>query len=409
MGLCENKRPILCACRFHRRKLHDESESDNSSGLEVQYEIETFEESLVVTTWEKSKAPEAATATSPPPNLKREEKRPSLMVTTLLRIIKRKEMMMLRTYGMKILRHKSSMTRRVLLKILASRWRTLTLPPHQNQGNTSRSIQKEPKIQINALNEVPELKRLFKGYNMNWMDKTKGKYIMEMVHEFYANYYCTLEKKATSKNEIKKEPVLDSVRVRAIPVDISEWTITRVFMSGDYTVPTRTTEYDHQIEAMKGIKKLRTEDKLMHFQWMANIVVEDKEGAEWVTGRKLIHKASLNFLAKSWWSIVHHQLMPTVNDNILSTDKEALEACTMSEHLLNIPRIISTEIRELAVKDYTTFLFSILVYQLCMESGVPVFQDIEHMISNIRKVYIALIKDDLNSWPRSVFHSVDPD
>ncbi|MCE5167049.1 hypothetical protein HAX54_035137, partial [Datura stramonium] len=78
------------------------------------------------------------------------------------------------------------------------------------KGNPSRSIQEEPNIQINALNEVPELKRIF-------------------------------EKKASSKMAIKKEPVLDSVRVKAIPVDISKRTITRVLMGGDFTGPTRTS------------------------------------------------------------------------------------------------------------------------------------------------------------------------
>ncbi|MCD9644863.1 hypothetical protein HAX54_033376 [Datura stramonium] len=61
---------------------------------------------------------------------------------------------------------------------------------------------------------------------------------MEMVHEFYENYYCTVEKKALSKNSIKKEPMLDSVQVRSIPVDISKRTITRVLMGGRYTWPT---------------------------------------------------------------------------------------------------------------------------------------------------------------------------
>ncbi|MCD7466403.1 hypothetical protein HAX54_003055 [Datura stramonium] len=128
------------------------------------------------------------------------------------------------------------------------------------KGNPNCSIQEEPKIQNNSLNEFPELKRLFEGYNMYWMAKTLGKYSMEMVHEFYANYYCTLEKKDSSNKAIKKEPVLDFAR---------------------------------------GIRKLTTKDKVLHFQLMDNIIDEDKEGAEWVTGRKLIYKASLNFLAKS--------------------------------------------------------------------------------------------------------------
>ncbi|MCD7469595.1 hypothetical protein HAX54_008736, partial [Datura stramonium] len=42
-------------------------------------------------------------------------------------------------------------------------------------------LRRSQKIQINALNEVPELKRLFEGYNMYWMDKTPSKYNMEMV------------------------------------------------------------------------------------------------------------------------------------------------------------------------------------------------------------------------------------
>ncbi|MCD9642261.1 hypothetical protein HAX54_028952 [Datura stramonium] len=96
------------------------------------------------------------------------------------------------------------------------------------------------------------------------------------------------------------------------------------------TPEARTTEYDYRMGAMKGIRKLSTEDKMLHFQWMANIIAEDKERAERVTGIKPIYKASLNFMAISWWSIVRHCLVPTVNDNALSADKEALVACIMS-------------------------------------------------------------------------------
>ncbi|MCD9645686.1 hypothetical protein HAX54_034812, partial [Datura stramonium] len=128
-------------------------------------------------------------------------------------------------------------------------------------------------------------------------------------------------------------------------------------MGGDYIVLTRTTEYDYLMEAMKGIRKLSTKDKVMHFQWMENIITDDKKGVKWVTGRKPIYKASLNFLAKSWWSIVQHRVAPTVNYNVLSVDKAALVTCIMSEYLLNIPRIIATEIQEWEVKDHTTLPF----------------------------------------------------
>ncbi|MCD9645907.1 hypothetical protein HAX54_035263 [Datura stramonium] len=99
------------------------------------------------------------------------------------------------------------------------------------------------------------------------------------------------EKNAPSKSVIKKMLVLDSIQVRAILVDISERTINRVLMGGDYTVSIQTTEYDYHMEALKETRKLITQDKLMHVRWMANIITKAKEKAEWVTSRNPICKA----------------------------------------------------------------------------------------------------------------------
>ncbi|MCE0482069.1 hypothetical protein HAX54_040448, partial [Datura stramonium] len=341
-----------------RQQLHDELESDNYSGSEVHYNIETFEESPVVTTRTKSKAQEAAAATASPPQSNEgsdeaESDGDNPSVDNAEEGNDDAEESGDDDTDAEEYDDKENVVEK-------SNKQGVNL---NEKGNPIRSIRKEPKIQINALNEVPKLKRLFEGYSMYWMAKTPGKYSMEMICKFYTNYYYTLEKKAPSKNVIKKESVLDSVRVRAIPVDISERTITRILMGGDYTVPTRTTEYDYRIEEMKGIRELSNEDK-------------------------------------SWWSIVRYRLAATVNDNVLSTDKAALVACIMSEYLLNIPWTIAIEIRERAVKENTTLLFPSLIYQVCMESRVPVFPDIDHMITNIRTVDIALIKDDLNPVTR---------
>ncbi|MCD7456876.1 hypothetical protein HAX54_033397, partial [Datura stramonium] len=129
---------------------------------------------------------------------------------------------------------------------------------------------------------------------------------------------------------------------------------------------------------------------------MENVIVEDKEGVEWVTSRKLIYKDSLNFVGQVM--VVHHSTLAhsIVNYNVLSADREAFVECVMFEYLLNIPPIITTEIRQWAVKEHTTLLFPSLIYQLCMDYGVPVFPDIDHMITNIRMTNIALIKYDLN-------------
>ncbi|MCE3050471.1 hypothetical protein HAX54_047304 [Datura stramonium] len=43
-----------------------------------------------------------------------------------------------------------------------------------DKGNPSNNIKEEPKIQINALNEVPELKKLFEVYNMQLDGQDSG-------------------------------------------------------------------------------------------------------------------------------------------------------------------------------------------------------------------------------------------
>ncbi|MCD7446938.1 hypothetical protein HAX54_019749 [Datura stramonium] len=276
-----------------RRQLHDESKSDSSSGLEVHYNIENSNESPVVTTRENSKAQEVAAASASPPKFDEESdeadsdgENPTVDNAEDGNGNAEEGNDDAIESGDDDTEAKESSDKESDAE-----------KSNEGVGDLERATTPEESSKRYFL-QVPEPERLFEGYNMYWMAKTPRKYSMEMVHEFYANYYYTLEKKAPSKNAIKKEPVLDSVRVGAIPNDISKRTITRVLMSGDYTVPTETTEYDYLMEAMKGIKNLRTKDKVLHFQWMANIISKDKEGAEWVTGRKPFYKASLIFLAK---------------------------------------------------------------------------------------------------------------
>ncbi|MCD7468507.1 hypothetical protein HAX54_006785 [Datura stramonium] len=197
------------------------------------------------------------------------------------------------------------------------------------------------------------------------MAETPRKYSGEMVHEFYTNYYSTLENNALTRKVVKKEQVLDMVWVRACLVDISERTISRFLFGNGYEALVLILEYDYRMEALKKVKQLSTKDKLMHFWWMANIITKAKEDAEWVISGKPISKTSLNFLAKSRWSIIRHKLALMVKNNILSADQAALMACIMSKYVQNIPRIIAIEIRERIVKDHTTILFSSLIFHLC--------------------------------------------
>lgn len=85
---------------------------------------------------------------------------------------------------------------------------------------------------------------------------------------------------------------------------------------------------------------------------------------------KQVTKASLNFIVKACWTLVRHRLAPTVNDNTLSTDREALIVCIMSRYAINILRVIAKEIRDRAMGLSTTISFLNLVYRLYLEAGL---------------------------------------
>ncbi|MCD7448939.1 hypothetical protein HAX54_047551 [Datura stramonium] len=230
MGHCEYKWPVLCARKeiAKRRQLRDELESDSFSGSKVHYNIETYDESQVVTTRAKSKAQYAtADTTSPPQSDEGSDEAESDGYNPSTDNVEEgngnaeessgdaeesgdddsevEESGDMESATEKSSEHVGDSNPATTPEARSKRWFLQGSRDVYYPGlNLSRSIQEEPKIQINALNE--------------------------MVREFYANYYYTLEKKAPSKIAIKKEPVLDSVRVRAIPVDISKGTTTRVLM-----------------------------------------------------------------------------------------------------------------------------------------------------------------------------------
>ncbi|MCD7464392.1 hypothetical protein HAX54_052653, partial [Datura stramonium] len=146
MGRCDYKRPILCARRFHRQQLHDESESDNSSGL-VHYNIETSDESPVEGNNDAEDSGDDDSEVEEFGNKDNAAEKSDDQV--------------------------DDYDPSTIPEVRSKRW--FVQGPRDvyyvglalnEKGNPSRSIQEEPRIQINALNEVPNLKRLFEGYNM---------------------------------------------------------------------------------------------------------------------------------------------------------------------------------------------------------------------------------------------------
>lgn len=75
---------------------------------------------------------------------------------------------------------------------------------------------------------------------------------------------------------------------------------------------------------MKKVKtrKTRMEDKDINLRWIVCIINTMKEDVQWVVGPSTyINKASLSFVAKAWWTLVCHWLIPTMGDNILSPER----------------------------------------------------------------------------------------
>lgn len=62
---------------------------------------------------------------------------------------------------------------------------------------------------------------------------------------------------------------------------------------------------------MKKSEATDIEDKLINYKWFALYIDKAKEQVEWVTDTT-IYNHILNFLTKSWWSIVRHRTTPKV-------------------------------------------------------------------------------------------------
>lgn len=87
----------------------------------------------------------------------------------------------------------------------------------------------------------------------------------------------------------------------------------------------RILDINH-IDEIKKVKskQITTEDKMVHLQRIANIIAVDKENAPLATRMLLqIKKESLSF-AVPWWTLVHHNLGPTICDNILCPNRATL-------------------------------------------------------------------------------------
>ncbi|KAK4733596.1 hypothetical protein R3W88_007857 [Solanum pinnatisectum] len=109
-----------------------------------------------------------------------------------------------------------------------------------------------------------------------------------------------------------------------------------------------------------------SKEQVLH--WIAKQIAIDGQNVVWVTTmRTLIPKASLSFPTKVWWVVVCAQLRPTGNDNTLSSSLASLVACLMASYPVNVGRIITTEMRDMALNERAGLPFPCQIGKLCKQ------------------------------------------
>ncbi|KAG5598915.1 hypothetical protein H5410_030285 [Solanum commersonii] len=160
----------------------------------------------------------------------------------------------------------------------------------------ARLITEEWRVLTGSLHTVPDIHRLFNLHKCEWMAREPGTYSEEIVREFYAFYAATLRGSISKRSKPLAQDPLTSTLVRGCPVNISLATIRR-FLYGPtagHSWSLNTAEFD--------------------YRW--DIVRSDGERAEWVAAPHLgIKKATLTFVAKFFWLLVHNRVSPTKADN----------------------------------------------------------------------------------------------
>uniref|UniRef100_M1DHI9 Integrase core domain containing protein n=1 Tax=Solanum tuberosum TaxID=4113 RepID=M1DHI9_SOLTU len=125
-------------------------------------------------------------------------------------------------------------------------------------------------------------------------------------------------------------------------------------------------------------------------------IVADGERAEWVAALRLgIRKATLNFVAKFFWLLVRNRVSPTKADNQVTWDRAVMVAAMVAGEKIDFARMLLAEIHERAFKTSTTYPFPCLIFQLCRDSGVPIWH-CDRLVHPTGALDIGLIRDEAN-------------
>ncbi|MCE5166008.1 hypothetical protein HAX54_013979 [Datura stramonium] len=129
-----NGSSVLTTTRTNDRLIRQNKSCYGSSGSEKNYDIDSSDDSLVMTTRVKSKEKESVVATSPLPQSEERGEGTNFESEDPPADDAEREIIMLRNLGMMVVQLRSQVERRVPQRSLVNKRRSLNLPPHQMQG-----------------------------------------------------------------------------------------------------------------------------------------------------------------------------------------------------------------------------------------------------------------------------------
>ncbi|KAK4709731.1 hypothetical protein R3W88_004244 [Solanum pinnatisectum] len=93
---------------------------------------------------------------------------------------------------------------------------------------------------------MPEIHALFQRHWCEWMARSPGSYIEEIMREFYAFYAATIQGSINRRAKPTAQPPVTATLVRGFSVDISEATIRRFIYRPGHTLAISTGKFDYR-------------------------------------------------------------------------------------------------------------------------------------------------------------------
>ncbi|KAG5607112.1 hypothetical protein H5410_028604 [Solanum commersonii] len=242
----------------------------------------------------------------------------------------------------------------------------------------ARLIIEERRVLTGSLH-IPH-SRLFTLHKCIWMAQDRGAWthkVRRWCGEFYASYLCHSRLHFKRSKPLASGP-MTSTLVRAAG---HSWSLNLVSL---------TTRWD----IVRVVPSSNSAEVVIH--WLAKYIrCEMAASLNGFAPRLGIRKATLTFVAKFFWLLVRNRVSPTKADNQVTWDRAVMVAALVAGVKIDFAHMLLAEIHERAFRNSTTYPFSCLIFQLCRDSGVPIWH-CDRLVHPTGALDIGLIRDEAN-------------